>query len=89
MLCQKVIHKIAANNARARFRIVTHSNAALFSSKLVLRETSNICLASNIKFATKLIPYSESLPKINMRSPWTVFKILPPSAVYYIQRILH
>ena len=41
-LCQKVLWHIVALRALARFRIVTHSNAASFSRKLVLCETNNI-----------------------------------------------
>ena len=43
--------------------------------------------AENIKFDTKIIINSESSSKMNMRSRWTVFEILPSSPVIWIQRV--
>ena len=46
-LFKKVRHKIVAAYALARYRIVTHSNAASFSIKNILCENTNICFSKN------------------------------------------
>ena len=43
--------------------------------------------AENITLDTKIIANSESSSKMNMASGWTIFKILPASAVVCIQRV--
>ena len=46
-------------------------------------------IAENIKFGTKLVPYSESSSKMNMKSRWKVFETLPTSEDICIQRVSH
>ena len=72
-----------------RFRIVMHCYEAWFSRKVILCETKNIFTAENIKFNTKITTNSESSSKMNMKSRWTVFEILPTSAVICIQTVSH
>ena len=67
-----------------RFCIVTHCYAASFLKKHILCETNTIFKGENNYLDTKITTNSESLSKMNMRSCWTVFEILPMSAVICI-----
>ena len=69
MLNEKVIQKIVATNALARFHIVTHSNAEPKKQKN--------------KNERKTISNSESASKIKVRISETVFKVLLMSAVIF------
>ena len=44
---------------------------------------------TDITLDTKIITNSERSSKTNMASGWTIFKILPTSAVICIQRVLY
>lgn len=73
----------------ARFRIVTHSYAALFSKKTILCEIGNIFYLvilpwSTINFYTKLLMFSESSIKVKVRSRRTFFLIMIRAAVICI-----
>ena len=83
-LSEKVTQQIVATNALTRFRIVTHSYAALFSIKSTLCETKNIFYSQENQNKTKPISYSEGSSKIKVRSRWTVFEILLMTAVICI-----
>ena len=66
--------------ALERFRIVTHSNAASFSRKATLCETT-FSTAENTKLDTKMTTDSERSSKIKVTLRWVVFEILLMSAV--------
>ena len=86
ILCQKLLCHFVAINCLKRFRIVTQPR---FRQKSFYVKLTTFSVAKNIEFDTKLMPYSESTSKMNMRSRWTVFEIFITSAVISIQRVSH
>ena len=72
-----------------RFRIVTLVPQLRFRENQFYVKLATFFTAKNIKFDTKITKSSESSSKMNMRSCWTAFEILPTSAVIYIQRVSH
>ena len=52
-----------------------------FREKSFYVKLTTFAVTKNIKFGRKLLSYSESSSKINLRSHGTVFEILPTSAV--------
>ena len=72
-----------------RFRIVMHCSQPGFREKSFYVKLKTFFTAENIKFNTKITTNSECSSKMNMKSRWTVFEILPTSAVTCIQTVSH
>ena len=73
------MHYITPCIALKRFRIVTHSYAALFSAFYISKSNENY---------TKALTVSERTLKIKVMSRFTIFKILLTSSVFGKQRVL-
>ena len=70
------------------FGTVAHAQAASFLKETIFLELKTFFVSTTRDIYTKLLTFSGSSAKINVRSGWTFFVILLMSAVIWKQRLL-